>query len=299
MATDKATSFPASGKIDDYQMVTDRIVASLEAGTVPWRKTWQGYGQARNYLTGHIYQGVNALLANLSPHDLPHFVTLPQANSLGGRIKRNTKGLPIVFWSIAYKDEFGTWYSEEESQGVDGLEKVSFVNHYTIFNIADVQGVDFRPPIVLDTDFCYPTCEQLIDFMPKPPSIIHRGGQPCYIPPRDQVLMPGKDRFESPEAYYATLFHELVHSTGHASRLAREAVIGKVRFGDLEYSQEELVAEIGAAFLCNMAGIDTQEVFENTTSYIQGWSELLKGDKYHIFRAARDARKAVDYIADI
>lgn len=299
MEAQKKSGQTTDRRVDVYQMVTDRIVAALEAGTIPWSKTWQGYGFARNYVTKHEYTGINALLTNLSPYAVPYFLTLKQANTLGGRVKKGSKSLPIVFWSIRYRDTEGRYYAEEEAAGKPDLQKLFLARFYRIFNIEDVTGIEWQLPTQNRSHDFIPMCEQMIDFIPNPPEIKIGGSQAFYAPPIDTVQMPSLSQFDAPEAYYATFFHELVHSTGHSSRLNRDEVMGKVRFGSLEYSQEELVAEIGSAFLCNQVGIETPSTFKNATAYIQGWLAKLQDDKRFIFRAAKEAKQAAEYIVNV
>lgn len=132
--------------------------------------------------------------------------------------------------------------------------------------------------------------------MDDAPIIKHGGSSAYYALPINTIQMPLMDQFESPEAYYATLFHELIHSTGHHTRLYREEVIGAVKFGSLEYSRKEPKVEIGAAFLCNIVGIENPDVFENAAAYIQGWFKVLQDDKKCIFQAATQAKVAMEYI---
>ncbi|MEM6342670.1 MAG: zincin-like metallopeptidase domain-containing protein [Bacteroidota bacterium] len=281
--------------VDVYQLVTDRISEALEQGTIPWRKTWQHYGLARNYITGHVYTGINALLTNLSPYEEPFFITLKQANALGGQVKRGAKSLPIVYWKISYKDQDGTIVSADDAHQRGDLTKLFFARYYRVFNIADIDGITFEVPMANEHNRIK-ACEDLVTKIKQPPTLRLGGDQPSYAPPIDTVRMPGINQFESAEAYYATLFHELIHSTGHSSRLNREEVMSMVKFGSLVYSQEELTAEIGASFLCQITGISNPEVFTNTTAYIQGWLSKLNDDKRFIFQAASKAKKAVKYI---
>lgn len=299
MEAQKKSGQKSDRKLDVYQMVTDRIISALESRTIPWRKTWKGLGPARNYVSKHAYTGINAILTNLSPYTTPYFLTIKQTNALGGKIKKGSKSLPIVFWKVRYKDENEKFYSGEEAEDLTNMQKIFLARYHRVFNIEDVTGIDFHiPGLDHDHDFI-PLCEQMIDFMPNRPEIRIGGNVAYYAPPIDTVQMPTLSQFDSPEAYYATFFHELVHSTGHTSRLHRDEVMGKVRFGSLEYSQEELVAEMGSAFLCNHVGIETPETFENATAYIQGWLSKLQDDKRFIFRAAKEAQKAAEYIINV
>jgi antirestriction protein ArdC len=141
-------------------------------------------------------------------------------------------------------------------------------------------------------------CEKLVAGMPKRPKLVHGGGRAMYSPAEDLVTMPNAVSFDSPEFYYSTLFHELAHSTGHASRLGRPGITGPIRFGSDPYSREELVAEMGAAFLCGHCGIENRTIQESA-AYIQGWLERLRDDRKLIVHAATQAQKAGDFIRNV
>jgi len=137
--------------------------------------------------------------------------------------------------------------------------------------------------------------EQIILGMPLKPDIYHAGNKACYNPSKDAIHLPNQQTFHMPEEYYCTAFHELIHSTGHTSRIGRKSILEPTYFGSHEYSKEELVAEMGAAFLCGYAGIE-QKTIENSAAYIQGWLKVLKKDKTMLVHAAAQAQKAADYI---
>lgn len=299
--SNRGTARKQRQKLDVYQMVTDRIIEALEQGTIPWFKTWQGLGSPKNYVTKHVYSGINALITNLSPYDIPCFLTLKQANELGGKVRKGSRSLPIVYWTVSYKDENGKFYgeeinSEEEGRDMPNVQKLFLARYYQVFNIADVEGVDFNLPF-LDYDFDpIPTCEQMIDHMPDAPEIRFGGNNAYYVPSKDYVKVPFKAQFNTPEDYYFTLFHELVHSTGHEKRLNRPGIMEKTKFGDIEYSQEELIAEIGASFLSAIAGIENPALVENSHAYIAGWLGKLRDDKQFVFKATKEAKKAVECV---
>ncbi|MEO0899607.1 MAG: zincin-like metallopeptidase domain-containing protein [Bacteroidota bacterium] len=285
-----------SQKVDVYQIVTDRIIEALGQGTVPWLKTWQGYGFARNYVSKHVYSGINALITSLSPHDIPYFVTKKQATDLGGMIIKGSRSLPIVYWKVVYKDKDGRYHPEEEGQKLPDAKKLFFARYYKVFNIMDVEGVTFDLPFSDKVFDPIPTCEQMVDLMPNPPLIEYGGDDAFYSPSKDLVKVPKRYRFDTIEDFYFTLFHELIHATGHSSRLNRPEVMEKNVFASLEYSKEELTAEIGASFLANIAGIETPTLLDSSHAYINGWLKKLKGDRKFIFVAAKEAKKGVGYV---
>ncbi|NRA50639.1 MAG: hypothetical protein HRU12_16015, partial [Phaeodactylibacter sp.] len=172
--------------------------------------------------------------------------------------------------------------------------------YFRVFNIEDTEEIDYDLPVPEELNDLEPIrrAEIILSNMPRPPTIREVfQKQACYAPVSDTVTLPLIGQFESAEEYHSTKFHELIHATGHWSRLNREGITAEeIVFGSATYSREELTAEIGAAFLCNKAGIETPDTFQNSAAYIQGWLECLKGDKNFIFVAARQARDAVDFI---
>jgi len=275
------------------QLVTDRIISLLEAGTVPWRKPWGTSGHLapqQNLTSGHVYQGINAILTNCMGWDLPYWVTLKQANAAGGSIRAGSKSLPIIFWS---RLEGNT------PDPTTGKPKAYWMlKSYALFNVAQTWGLD---DLVTAKVGDLPSranfnpieeAAQILEGMPNRPSIIV-DPRACYMPARDVVGMPPAESFESGEAYYATAFHELAHSTGHASRLDRKMGSGTKR-GDA-YAREELVAELASAILCGEAGI-SPAVIENSAAYCANWIEYLKGDAGAIVAASGPATRAADYI---
>lgn len=288
---------PTTEKANVYQLVTDRIMEALEAGVIPWRKTWKGGVHAMNWMTKRAYTGINALLTNLSPYEYPYFLTFKQANALGGKVKKGAKSIPVVFWKKILKDQDGNIVADSEAGNRNDLKEKYVLRYYRVFNIADVEDVDFvLPELPVSEAKPSKVCEELVATMPNPPIIKVGNHEPCYMPAQDSVFMPSLARFGEAEMYYSTLFHELIHATGHASRLNREAVVNTAKFGTITYSKEELTAEIGAAFLCRITGIELPETFENATAYIQSWLAKLEADKRFIFKAAAEAQKATKYI---
>lgn len=277
-----------------FEVVTDRIVKILESGTVPWRKTWAegaGLGEHQNLISQHGYRGINAMVTAASGFNSPYWLTYKQAVDHGGQVKRGEKSTPIVFWKFGCK----------ENQ--DGEEKSwAFANYSNVFNLDQIEGMDsvkllakrrkankieFKP---------IETCEKIAStYLATGPMLEHREQRAFYRPSTDSVNMPKRESFDSVEAYYATLFHELTHSTGHGSRIGRNGITDKNYFGSHAYSKEELIAEMGSAFLCSHAGIDTPTI-DNSAAYIQSWLNVLKSDSKLVLQAASQAQKAFDLI---
>jgi antirestriction protein ArdC len=285
---------------DVYQIVTDRITAALEHGVAPWHRTWTAGAMPQSLVTRHPYRGVNvfvlSMTARAAGYGSPYWLTFNQARSMGGTVKRGEHGTPIVFWK---------WFDAPTTEDSDGAEleihprrRPPLLRYYTVFNTDQTEGI--AVPSAIDTPVApIEACEQIVAGMPAAPHIVESiDGDGAYYSPRlDVVHMPARSRFRRSEDFYAVLFHELTHSTGHASRLDRATLRDAGHFGDANYSREELVAEMGAAFLCGVAGIDNQTV-EQSAAYLKGWLSALQADPRMLVVAAAQAQKAADYILD-
>ena len=271
-----------------YDIITERIVAQLEAGTVPWRKPWNGKaGMPKNLKSGKEYRGINVFLLHSLGYESPYFLTFRQAKERGGSVSRGEKGCPVVFWKLLEVDETG-----DETT----TKRVPMLRYYTVFNVAQCEGIN-APTLDVPERRHEPVqaAQATVEAMPKRPGIVHGYTGAAYSPRTDIVRMPKPGRFESSEAYYKTLFHELTHSTGHSSRLDRNVDLKLAAFGSSDYSREELVAEMGAAFLCGETGILDAQI-EQSAAYIAGWLKALKNDRKLVVTAAAQAQKAADFI---
>ncbi len=281
-----------------YEAVTARIIESLKAGIIPWAKPWKGNGSnnpfPRNFKSGAPYRGANILILWSSTYSSPYWLTFKQAKELGGTVRKGEKGTQILFWKISAKDADKTPPVEITD---DKERKSFFCRSYTVFNVEQCDGLKVPEAIAtlpeIDQD---ERCETIVTGWASRPSLnldnAHEG-RAYYRPGTDTVHMPIRSRFVDAPHYYATLFHELIHSTGHKGRLDR--TFGD-SFGDHLYSKEELVAEVGSGFLCAIAGIANERTEQNSTSYIQHWIEALKGDSRLVITAASAAQKAADEI---
>lgn len=275
-------------KKDVYQVVTDRIISLLESGTVPWHQPWKGGNQApQNFVSRKVYRGINFFLLNATGYPSPFWLTFKQVQLLGGHVKKGEQSFPVVFWKIL----------EDVQEGE--TKRIPFLRYFTVFNIAQCEGIGTPPPLVgLPRDSAFKpldTCERVLSQMPKPPKIIHDGTRACYSPVLDEISMPTAELFESAEAYYSILFHEVIHATGHLSRLGRKEICESNRFGSDPYSREELVAEMGSAFLCGHCEIENKTI-DQSAGYIHHWLERLKDDRKLVVHAAVQAQKACDFI---
>ncbi len=277
--------------MDIYQLVTDRILQQLATGTIPWRKTW-ATGLPKSLTTGKEYRGINILLLNSTGHQSRYWITYREAQRRGGHVRKGERSTPVIFWKWRTPEEMAKQRAKTGKESVAPC--VPFVS--AVFNLEQVEGIA-RPADDLETETTatIDTATQLFEAIPDRPEIEHaRTFQPAYCPVTDVVKMPHLGQFTSAPEYFGTLFHELVHSTGHAKRLNRFADSG----GDHRerYSFEELVAEFGAAFLCGIAGIKNRETEELQAGYIAEWSRVFQKDNRLLLRAASAAQRAVDYI---
>lgn len=278
----------AGVKADTYQIITDRIVSLLEQGEIPWRKTWNTKtGTPRNYITDKPYQGINILILASMRYSSPYWLTFKQAIDKGGSVRKGEHGVPIVFWHFK---------ECEELDKAGKPKKIPYLRYYTVFNASQIDGIEFPEPAIETIDFNpIARAEEIVAGYMGKPEIKYGFTRACYRPPLDEVNMPAPERFSSAEEHYSTLFHELVHSTGHEKRLTRRGSDEVRHFGDENYSKEELVAEMGATFLNSEAGIEAPTL-ENSVAYIQSWLKALKNDPKILIQAASLAQKAADYI---
>jgi len=272
-----------------YEQVTERIAALLEKGTVPWRKPWKAQsGLPRNLVSKKAYRGINILLLHAMSYESPFWLTFRQAQELGGSVRKGEKACPVVFWK----------QHEVEDKETGETQKIPMMRFYYVFNVSQCDGLK-NIPAPVETPFSAPTKpEEIVAFMPKRPEIKHGMRKAFYSPREDIIAMPDRERFDDEAGYYATLYHEMTHSTGHRSRLNRPTLTESEGFGSNPYCKEELIAEMGAAFLCGQAGI-AERTEENSAAYIQNWLEALKNDKSLIVQAAGQAQKAADFILGI
>jgi antirestriction protein ArdC len=277
---------------DVYQVITDRIVSMLESGQIPWERSWSTLGGApRSFVSKKAYRGINTWMLGCSHYDSPFWLTFNQAKAKGGKVRKGEKGTPVVFWK--------RWKTKDKQSGEEKI--IPMLKMYYVFNANQVEGIEFPTPEARNPE-AQPleTCETIVNGFATRPTINKGFGRACYIPSADRVEMPHVVQFNSEEEYYSVLFHELIHSTGHKDRLNRFAQENNTNhsFGSTSYAKEELVAEMGAAFLCGHAGIMNRTV-QNSAAYIQGWLKSLKNDKKLVVQAAGQAQKASDLILGV
>ena len=272
-----------------YEIVTEKIIKQLESGVAPWRKPWTSQTPA-NLITQKEYRGLNVFTLASQGFPSRFWLTFNQATKLGGRIRKGEKSSPVIFWNVS---------DERETSTQDGAKQISrpfLLRYYSVFNLSQAEGIDISASLLQEmrTNDPIETCEQLVTNMPNSPAF-EQSDKAWYSPSNDVVGMPARGLFHSSEEYYATEFHELAHSTGHAKRLHRERFDNPVSFGSESYSKEELIAEMTAAMLCGIAGIE-QKTLENSAAYLKTWIARLKSDSRLLVSAASQAQKAADFI---
>lgn len=269
-----------------YEIVTDRIIQALEAGVVPWHQPWK-VGQAMNLVSKKPYRGVNPLILSLQNRKSPYWVSYKQLIDLGGTLKPDDKKASmVIFWK---------WMDTKEKDDEGEMVKIPLLRYYNVFNLDQIDGIEapkeekleFTPVEMADKIITGYTFR-------NGPSFLEAGDRACYSPTADMITMPAKESFDGVGEYYSTLFHEMTHSTGHKSRLARKEVVDVNLFGSDDYAQEELVAEIGSSFLQAETGIES--VHQNSEAYIGNWIKVLKNDKKFVILSAAKAQRAVDLI---
>lgn len=283
---------------DIYDKVNALIIKRLEEGSVPWQKPWR-IELPQNYLSKKPYRGINCFLLNLLDYEHPYFLTFHQAKELGGKIIKGSHAMPVIYWSWLYFDPLTkkNVYNPPPELAAR-LEKVPFLKYYNVFNISQIEGVNWVLPDKKNESAILPiqTAERLFQFIsPRLPKLQFGGSAAYYSPSLDYIKLPERQQFIGSEEFYATLFHECIHATGHASRLGRKEVIEASSFGSYSYGVEELTAEMGASFMCYHAEI-FQPVLDNSVAYLQSWLKAIKADKKLLINASARAQKAVDYL---
>jgi len=268
---------------DVFQVVTDQILSQLGQGIIPWRRPWQACWPI-SYATNKMYQGINTLLLQ-SNYESPYWVTFRQAQKMGGSVRAGEKGRPIVFADRIVKEE-------QNEKGEVSVRVLSFLKYYTVFNWCQTKGLPEKVPVERDNQQIV-SAEELL--RRRGPCIETDLEKAYYCSHSDTIYLPTLDQFDSSEDYYAAAFHELTHWTGGERRLCRDS-IRNYHIGKDVRSQEELVAEMGAALLCQMAALDTSETLQNSTAYIGSWLKPLQNNPKWVLKASKQAKDAVEFV---
>ena len=274
-----------------YEIVTAKIIESLESGVAPWQKPWN-CAPPMNLISQKEYRGINVFLLGSQGYGSRYWLSYNQAAKLGGNIRKGAKSSLVTFWRI------GEEKTLRKADGTERTTKPILLRYYSIFNLEQTEGIADKLGLTFSERVPnIEACERIVAEMPNAPAR-QQSDKAWYRPSNDTVGMPAKTAFNSAESHYATLFHELTHSTGHASRIGREGIENLNEFGSESYSREELVAELGASMLCGLTGI-SPAVIKNSAAYLRSWIDRLKGDSKLIVSVASAAQKAADYIRGI
>ena len=290
-----------------YEIVSDRIIAELEKGIIPWQRPWvcvgKGYGKAVSHTNGKPYSLLNQLLLG-KPGE---YLTWNQVKKEGGNVKKGAKARMVCFWKMLPVDKTdanGTPIIDEKT-GKTAQKVIPYLKYYNVFHIEDCDGITAKyanvtapqvPASVAEIDA---KAEQVLrDYIAREGITLEEveSDEAYYSPALDLIHLPMRKQFEQTAEYYSTAFHEATHSTGHKSRLDRLTTGRAAAFGGQDYSKEELVAELGAASICHALGIETDSSFKNSAAYIQSWLKALRNDKRMVVTAASKAEKAVALI---
>lgn len=274
-----------------YEMVTERIIKQLEQGTIPWQKPWTGVRSgAFNRVSKKPYSLINQAILE-KPGE---YATFKQWKDLGGHIKKGAKAEMVVFWKIIDVEE-------KNDKGEIEKKKLPLLRYYNVFHISQVEGVE---PLKEKLNTEIEPIEEADRIIKEYVDREHITFKECisdkafYRPMTDTVVVPLKEQFKNTNSFYQVAFHEITHSTGAQKRLDRD-IKELAPFGSEIYSKEELVAELGSAFLINHLGIETEGTFQNSASYIESWLQVLRNDNKFVVSASSKAEKAVNYILGI
>lgn len=272
-----------------YEIITERIIEQLENGVIPWQKPWSGtHSGAYNRVSNKPYSLLNQMILK---HD-GEYATFKQWSDLGGKIRKGEKSEVVTFWKIQPIEE-------ENEDGEKVIRQIPILKYFNVFHISQVDGVEPKEKLEINEHEPIEQAEKIkTDYMNREHLKIFEKvtNDAFYLPIQDYIQVPCKEQHQDIEEFYSTLFHEMIHSTGHKSRLNRPDMQGIVRHGSEQYSKEELTAELGSAMIINILGIETEKSFKNSSGYIQDWLQVLKNDNKFIVSASSRAEKAVKYI---
>ena len=300
-----------------YEIITNRVIEELQKGVIPWKRPWACYSRksgrtwtrsalAVSHVNGQPYSLLNQMLLGQAGE----YLTFNQCKKEGGTIKKGAKARMVCFWKmlpVEQEDENGKKVLDKN--GKPKTKTIPYLRYYNVFHIDDTEGIKQKYPECLETvtitekveraGICEEAEKILHDYIDREGITFRESlsNEAYYAPYLDLIQIPLRSQFEKTAEYYSTAFHESVHSTGHEKRLNRLKVTGaSAAFGGTDYSKEELVAELGAASILHMLGIETPSSFKNSAAYVQGWLKALRNDTKLIVSAASKAEKAVALI---
>ena len=287
-----------------YENITQRILAALEQGVLPWEKahTITSFELPQNYVSKRPYTSINQLTMSLGAFERPYYLTRNQINELGGKITKGQKGTVVTFWKFP---------SEEKKIELLSAGKTTapLFSYYYVWNVAQIEGIDFKLPCLKTLKAeaearQRPALNTAIDRMQADGVTINHNclDRPCYEVIGDVVIIPRITEFKTPEHFYKTMFHEFTHASGHPRRLNRAYIAAPLLGGEKTLEGrafEELIAELGTSFVLGGLGVDLSQhpsLLDQASSYIGSWVGLLRNDRTLIVRAASKAQAAADYI---
>lgn len=280
----------ANGQDTIRQMVTDRILAELAKGVVPWHKPWNAYPMSMS--TNKPYRGINVWLLGSPEFTSQWWGTYNKATKLGGKLLdgQGKKYQIAIFWSRI----------EKEDKATGETTRFFMLRYYRVYNAEQFEGLPekyYQKPTSDNAEIA--TADELLKeyLSGDGPTLKHGGNGANYAMATDTIRMPAKSTFDDSDSYYLALFHEATHSTGHTDRLNRPGVADFDHFGSDQYAREELIAQMGATMLAAFSGVDP--AFGNSASYIAGWMKAIKSENDLVIRASSAAQKASDFILGI
>ncbi|WP_428663501.1 ArdC family protein [Runella sp.] len=286
-----------------FEEITGKVIASIEAGVAPWRQTWGFVEPPQNYFSGHQYRGINAFLIFFKQYPTPYFATFNQITKNGGKVKKGSKAHRLYFSKNLWYDSKGNEYHEADFENMpphvrNDLRRIYYIKFDMVFNMADTEGIELKPfSTAWNENDSYAEVDYFFENLKDKPTIdVKLSDYAYYSKTKDLLNMPLIQQFETSNNFYAVAFHELIHSTGHPKRLNRPTLAEQHQFGDENYSKEELVAELGACFLCNAFGIANVDITGISAAYLKSWLKVLKAEPKLLWEAAAEAQKAFDFL---
>ena len=284
-----------------YNIISEKIASALESGVCPWHKPWSAKGQCYMNRKGQPYSFLNTLLLMAQGKPEGEFITLNQCNAEGGKIKKGAKSAIVTFYTkLVVKDKSLTATEQADADNEDKVKTIPYLKYYRVFHISDCEGIEPKHETEQPTNNEFEpiaAAEELLNaYLAANEGLTFAedgGNRAYYSPTNDSIHVPKRSTFESIEEFYSTSFHECIHSTGHEDRLNRPI---KNHFGDVAYSEEELVAEIGSACAVFHCGIECDKTFNNSVAYLQGWAEKLRSNPKWFAVASARAEKAYKYL---
>lgn len=303
-------------KVDVYEQINQIVIEGLEKKGLNWFKPWKDSNGnlvlPMNHVTERVYSGTNVFVLSsfASQFTCNEWLTFKQISFMKKKLKKGSKSVPVYYMNMAFKDtDTNKFYPNETALNDAGLTKLDAniislmtLKEHRVFNVDQVE--ELTPKRVTPTEgtedglefTANQKAEAVLQGFKDIPVITKVENSAYYSPSKDIVNMPNETRFVDSDSYYKTLFHELVHSTGHAKRLNRASLNEIAHWGDSVYAKEELVAEIGSMYLTAYCGLQPKDNFDNSSAYLQGWIKKLRDHKKMAFEAMQGATKAVNYI---